>query len=58
MPNWRVYFWIGLALFLLGGALLALDVPGASTFGTTMGVAGLGLMVWSWIGRRAGGGRF
>ncbi len=58
MQNWRVYFWIGLGLFLLGGVLLAFDMARAGTaFGTILGLAGLGLMVWAWIGRRAGAGR-
>jgi hypothetical protein len=58
MRNWRVFFWIGLGLFVLGGVLLAYgrDAPG-TTYGTTLGLAGLGLMVWAWIGRRAGAGR-
>ena len=55
MQNWRVYFWIGLGLFVLGGVLLAFGMEKVGTaFGTTLGVAGLGLMVWAWIGRRAG----
>jgi len=57
MPNWRVFFWIGLGLFLLGGLLLAFFMQQAPGFGTTLGVAGVGLMVWAWIGRRAGAGR-
>ncbi len=57
MPNWRVFFWIGFGLFLLGGGLLAFFTQQAPGFGTTLGVAGVGLMVWAWIGRRAGAGR-
>ena len=57
MPNWRVFFWIGFGLFLLGGVLLAFFTSQAAGFGTTLGVAGVGLMVWAWIGRRAGVGR-
>lgn len=58
MQNWRVYFWIGLGLFVLGGVLLAFDLARAGTaLGTTVGLAGLGMVVWAWIGRRAGTGR-
>jgi hypothetical protein len=58
MQNWRVYFWIGLGLFLLGGVLLAFFMEAAGTgFGTTLGLVGLGLMVWAWTRRRAGAGR-
>jgi uncharacterized membrane protein YhhN len=58
MQNWRVYFWIGLGLFLLGGVLLAFPMERAgTTFGTTLGLVGLGLMVWAWTRRRAGAGR-
>jgi hypothetical protein len=57
MQNWRVYFWIGLGFFVLGGVLLAFGMESVGTaFGTTLGVAGLGLMVWAWIRRRAGAG--
>ena len=52
MSNWRVYFWIGGALFLLGGGVLAywehVEV------GTTLGLAGVGLMAWAWIRRQSG----
>jgi hypothetical protein len=58
MKNWRVYFWIGLGVFLLGGVLLSSALERTGTvFGTTLGLAGLGLMVWAWMGRRAGAGR-
>ena len=58
MRNWRVFFWIGLGLFVLGGVLLAYgrDTIGTAV-GTTLGMGGLGLMVWAWIGQRAGAGR-
>jgi hypothetical protein len=58
MRNWRVFFWIGLGVFVLGGVLLAYGrVTPGTPYGTTLGLAGLGLMVWAWVGRRAGAGR-
>ena len=55
MSNWRVYFWIGLGLFVLGGALLAFGWEQVGV-GTTLGLAGLGLTVWAWIRRQVGPG--
>ena len=47
MANKWVLTAIGVILFLLGGALLAF-VP--TTTGTAVGLAGLVMMVWAWIG--------
>lgn len=48
----RVFFWAGLGIFVLGGALLAFGSETVGTvLGTTLGLAGLGLMVWSFAGR-------
>jgi ABC-type phosphate/phosphonate transport system permease subunit len=58
MRNWRVFFWIGLGSFVLGGVLLAFDRNARGTaVGTTLGMGGLGLMVWAWIRRRAAADR-
>lgn len=47
-----VYLWVGLGLLLLGGALLALGPERLGTpLGTTLGLAGLGLILWSWSRR-------
>lgn len=52
MINRRLQFWIGLAVFLLGGLVLAIaSEPASTALGTTMGLAGLGLMVWAWAKR-------
>lgn len=42
----RVYVIIGIVLFLLGGALLAYT---ETLIGTTVGVAGLGLIGYGWL---------
>ncbi|MHC4413793.1 MAG: hypothetical protein ACYS0G_00760 [Planctomycetota bacterium] len=53
-----VHLWVGLVLFLLGGALLALGGAVVGTaLGTVAGLTGLGLMGWAWAGRQAGGDR-
>ncbi|MHC4107406.1 MAG: hypothetical protein ACYSTY_04890 [Planctomycetota bacterium] len=53
-----VQLWIGMGLFVLGGAVLAYGEGEAWTvMGTTMGLAGVGLAIWSWIRRQAGEGR-
>ncbi len=55
MRNWRVFFWIGLGFFVLGGVLLALMAGEYGTgVGTTLGLAGAGLMIWAWVSRRTG----
>ena len=45
-----IFFSIGLALFLLGGALLAFS---GQTLGTGVGIAGLILMIWAWWNKKA-----
>ena len=53
MVNRRVLFWLGLLLLLLGGLLLAVGGERLGTaLGTTLGLAGVGLIGWSWAGRR------
>ncbi len=49
----RVFFWAGLAIFVAAGALLAFGPQKLGTVvGTTLGLAGAGLVGWSFIGRR------
>ena len=49
------WFWLGLILFLVGGAVLAFSEGTAMTgLGTTLGIVGVGSMVWAWVGRRDG----
>lgn len=49
----RVFFWAGLAIFVAAGALLAFGPQKLGTVvGTTLGLAGAGLIGWSFIGRR------
>lgn len=53
MVNRRALLWAGLALLVVGGALLAFGTARAWTAaGTTMGLAGLGLIAWAWAGLR------
>ena len=55
MSDRQAYFWVGLVVLLVGGAILAFGGPRAGTvLGTTLGLAGLGLMVWAWSGRSGG----
>ena len=44
----------GLVLFLAGGGFLAHGREWSSAVGTTVGLAGLALMVWGWMGRQEG----
>lgn len=53
MSNRRILFMLGLVSFVLGGVLLVFAREGIGTpVGTTCGLAGLGLMIWSWAGRK------
>jgi drug/metabolite transporter (DMT)-like permease len=41
--------WIGLVLLIVGGAVLSWAGPNTGTvLGTTLGLAGAGLIGWSW----------
>ncbi len=49
----RVFFWAGLGIFVAAGALLAFAPQKLGTVvGTTLGLAGAGLIGWSFVGRR------
>ena len=53
MGDKRVLFWVGLLALLIGGLLLGLGGERLGTvLGTTLGLAGVGLIGWSWVGRR------
>ncbi len=45
---------VGLVLFLAGGGFLAYGGDWSSAVGFTVGLAGLVLMVWGWMGRQEG----
>ena len=52
MTGRRVCSWVGLGALVAGGALLAFGPETVGTvLGTTLGLAGMGLVVWSWAGR-------
>lgn len=51
MTRTRAYFWTGLGCLLVGGALLALAADVGTVVGTTLGLAGAGLLLWSWARR-------
>ena len=51
MKNRRGYFWIGLGCVLLGGVLLTFwPGKGGTVVGTTLGLAGAGLVIWALAG--------
>lgn len=55
MTNRRAQFWIGIVLLLGGGAVLALGGEKTGTIvGTTLGLAGLGLVAWVLLRGRTG----
>ena len=57
MDQRRTILWVGLVLFVAGGAVLAWG--GATTgtvLGTTMGLAGVGLVGWWWASAGRGNG--
>jgi hypothetical protein len=55
MNSRRALFWSGLIVLMAGGALLAFGSPQLGTvLGTTMGLAGAGLIAWAWAGGRGG----
>ena len=55
MNSRRVQFWIGVGMVLVGGALLAFGPETSGTvLGTTLGLAGVGLMAWAGWGRGKG----
>ena len=55
MNSRRVQFWIGVGMVLVGGALLASGWERVGTvLGTTLGLAGVGLMAWAGPGRGKG----
>jgi hypothetical protein len=48
MNDRRVHFWIGIGVLMAGGALLAFGGERTGTLlGTTLGLAGLGLVGWA-----------
>ncbi|MHC4947767.1 MAG: hypothetical protein ACYTG1_05840 [Planctomycetota bacterium] len=48
--------WLGVVLFLVGGAILAFGGTNVGTSaGTTVGLVGAGLVVWAWLRGRAPG---
>ncbi len=56
MNGRRVFFLVGLAALAVGGGLLAFGGPRVGTvLGTTLGLAGVGLIGWAWAGRGRSG---
>lgn len=54
MNSRRALFWSDLIVLAAGGALLAFGSPQLGTvLGTTMGLAGAGLIAWAWAGGRS-----
>jgi hypothetical protein len=50
MTNKRIFLWVGLALFLIGGGILAwFGGDNGTAVGTVIGVAGIGMMGWAWM---------
>ncbi|MHC4428104.1 MAG: hypothetical protein ACYS0D_05810 [Planctomycetota bacterium] len=48
----RVFLWCGLGCLVAGGALLALAGEAGTIWGTTLGLAGVGLCGWAWAKSR------
>jgi hypothetical protein len=46
--------WLGLALLVVAGALLAFTERAGTVWGTTLGIAGAGLVGWSWLRPKPG----
>jgi len=53
MNGRSIRLWLGLAFFLVGGALLAFAGESKSLvgIGTTFGLVGVAMMIWAWFTR-------
>ena len=50
MISKSTFMWLGIVIFLAGGAVLAFtDGATTTTIGTTMWLVGVALVVWSWF---------
>lgn len=52
MSRNRVFLWCGLGCLVVGGVLLALAGEAGTIWGTTLGLAGVGLCGWAWAKSR------